>query len=116
MKPALDRILYLAALHFLDKHMVIFFQGGYFNSEKSATLIKETILALCKEMKNDAIALIDAIAPPDYVLNSILGDSTGNVYKNLYNSMIQSSGAFERIGCIDDYLDKTKFGSLRSKL
>lgn len=96
--------------------MVIFYQGGYFSSEKSATLIRETILELCKEMKNDAIALIDAIAPPDFVLNSILGDSNGNVYKNLYNSMVQSNGAFERIGCLNEYLDKTSFGSLRSKL
>jgi acyl-CoA oxidase len=96
--------------------MVIFYQGGYFTSEKSATLIRETILELCKEMKNDAIALIDAIAPPDYVLNSVLGDSNGNVYKNLYNSMVQSSGAFDRIGCLNEYLDKTNFGSLRSKL
>lgn len=112
----MDRILYLAALHFLDKHLVLFYQGGYFTNEKAATLIRETILELCKEMKNDSIALIDAIAPPDYVLNSILGDSTGNVYQNLYNSMVQSSGAFERIGCLNEYLDKTKFASLKSKL
>jgi acyl-CoA oxidase len=106
----------LAALNFLEKHMVIFYQGNYFKGETPANLIKETILDLCKEMKDESIGLIDAIAAPDYVLNSVLGDSNGNVYKNLYNAMIQSSGAFERIGCIDEYLEKTKFGSLRSKL
>jgi hypothetical protein len=30
--------------------------------------------------------------------------------------MVQSSGAFDRIGCLNEYLDKTNFGSLRSKL
>lgn len=96
--------------------MVVFYQGNYFSSEKSATLIRETILDLCKEMKNDAIGLVDAIAAPDHVLNSVLGDSNGDVYKNLYSSMIQSSGAFERIGCLDEFLDKTKLGKLRSQL
>jgi len=116
LKPALDRILFLSALYFLDKHMVLFYQGGYFVGEQPAVLIRETILELCREMKNDSIALIDAIAPPDYVLNSILGDSNGNVYQNIYNSMLQSNGAFDRIGCLDEYLNKTKFGCLKSKL
>lgn len=116
LKPALDRILYLAALHFLDQNLVVFYQGGYFTTENAATLIRETILELCKEMKNDAVALVDAIAPPDHVLNSVLGDSNGNVYKNLYNAMVQSDGAFERIRCLDEFLDKTKFGRLRSNL
>ena len=96
--------------------MVLFYQGGYFSGEKPAVLIRETILDLCAQMKNDAIALIDAIAPPDYVLNSILGDSSGNVYQNIYNAMLQSNGAFERIGCLNEYLTKTKFGCLKSKL
>jgi len=70
-------------------------------------LIRETILELCGEMKDDAIALVDAMAPPDYVLNSILGESTGLVYKNLYNSMIQSNGSFERLSNFFEYSQKS---------
>jgi acyl-CoA oxidase len=117
LKPALDRILYLAALHLLDKHLVYFYQGGYFSSsEQPAVLVRETILSLCKEMKRDAVGLVDAMAPPDYVINSALGESNGLVYKNLYNSMVQNSGAFERIEFLEDYLVKTKFASLKSKI
>jgi acyl-CoA oxidase len=116
LRQALDRILYLSSLYFLDKHLVYFYQGGYFQSDKPVTLIKDTIIELSKEMKNDAIGLVDAMAPPDYVINSALGESNGLVYKNLYSSMIQSSGAFERIEFLDEFLDKTKFASLKSKI
>jgi acyl-CoA oxidase len=79
-------------------------------------LIRETTLELCAEMKNDAIALVDAMAPPDYVLNSILGESTGLVYKNLYNSMIQSNGSFERLANFYDYSQKNSLFVQKSKL
>ena len=36
--------------------------------------------------------IVDAIASPDYVLNSNLGESNGLVYQNLYNSMVKSNG------------------------
>lgn len=96
--------------------MVIFYQGGYFNGDAPVTLIRETILELCSQMKNDAIALVDAMAPPDYVLNSTLGDSTGYAYKNLYNSMIQSESAFRRITYLNEFMDKTKYACRKSKL
>lgn len=95
LKPALDKILYLSALHMLEKHMAIFYQGGYFNGERPVTLIRDSIIRLCGEMKNEAVALIDAIAPPDFVLNSALGDSTGEAYKKLYSMMIQSPYSLE---------------------
>ncbi len=117
LQTVIDRLLYLAALNFLDKHMVLFYQSGFFTNEKPANLIRETILELCKDMKDDAIALVDAMAPPDYVLDSILGHSTGEVYKNLYNSMIQSDGSFQRVTYLDDYMKPIKFGGLsKSKL
>jgi acyl-CoA oxidase len=96
--------------------MVLFYQGGYFIGDKPIVLIRETILELCNKMKDDSIALVDSMAPPDFVLNSILGDSSGNVYQNIYNSMLQSNGSFDRIGCINEYMNKTKFGSLKPKL
>lgn len=42
-------------------------------------LIREAILSLCNEIKPEAVALADAIAPPDYVLNSAIGKSDGQV-------------------------------------
>lgn len=44
-----------------------------------AFLIREAILSLCDEIKPDAVALADVIAPPDFVLNSAIGKSDGQV-------------------------------------
>ena len=82
----------------LEKHTAIFYQGGYFTGPKSdrpVSLIRETILRLCSEMKSEAVSLVDAMAPPDFVLNSALGDSTGEVYKKVYSMMIQSPFSME---------------------
>jgi acyl-CoA oxidase len=117
LKPILNKILHLASLHFLEKHAAIFYQGGYFvesTAFKPLSLIRETLLDLCKEMKDDAVAMVDALAPPDFVLNSPLGDSNGNVYLNLYNSMAQTTGAFERMDFLNDFMQKTTFASKSS--
>lgn len=97
LQKVLDNILYLSAFYLLDKHVGIFYQGSFFSSEKPVLMIRETLLELCRQMKDEAVAMVDAMAPPDFVLNSILGTSDGLVYQNLYNAMIQSNGAFEPI-------------------
>ena len=51
---------------------------------------------LCGVIKCDVVSLVDAIAPPDFVLNSALGMADGNIYKNLYTAMTQTPGCFDR--------------------
>ena len=116
LKLVLNKILFLACYNLIDKYSVYFYQGGYFAGERPITLIRETILSLCSEMKDEAVSLVDALAPPDYVLNSPLGVSDGYVYKKLYNTMIEGPGAFERLSWYDDFMDKKPFGHLRSKI
>lgn len=115
LQPALERILYLSALYFIDKHMAIFYQGGYFFNDKPVFLIRETILELCNEVKNDSMGLIDAMAAPDYVINSALGDANGDVYKKVYSLMIQSAQSMQPIEYLEDYLNRTKT-SVKSNL
>lgn len=98
LKRVLDKILYLSALYMLEKHTATFYQGGYFSGPKSdrpVFLIREAILRLCAEMKSESVALVDAMAAPDFVLNSALGDATGDAYKKLYSMMIQSPHSLE---------------------
>lgn len=44
-----------------------------------ADSIKENILMLCAELKPEAVEIADALAPPDFILNSVLGMSDGKV-------------------------------------
>lgn len=61
-----------------------------------AELIKHGVLDLLKALKDDAISVVDAIAPNDFILNSPLGMSDGEVYKHLQSVLWQTAGTFER--------------------
>jgi len=43
---------------------------------------------LTQDLKSDAVAMADALAPPDFILNSALGMSDGEV-KNFYFSFLE---------------------------
>ena len=44
-----------------------------------STVIHEAILLLCKQLKDDAVSLVDVLAPTDFILNSPIGASDGEV-------------------------------------
>ena len=58
-------------------------------SGKQVELIREGVLHYCSLLKSDSITLVDAIAPPDWVLNSPIGHSNGQPLKNLYDSIVK---------------------------
>ena len=53
--------------------------GGYISGNKPPQMIREAILQLCSELKDDSVSLADAVAPTDFVLNSPIGKSDGEV-------------------------------------
>ena len=57
----------------------LFIQGGYFSGPQPSRLIRDAILELCHQLKDDAVALIDVVAPPDFILNSPIGCADGEV-------------------------------------
>uniref|UniRef100_A0A0A1XQ08 Acyl-coenzyme A oxidase n=1 Tax=Zeugodacus cucurbitae TaxID=28588 RepID=A0A0A1XQ08_ZEUCU len=97
----------------VTKHIGSFYQGGYFQHKAQAELYHEGILTLLPVLKNEAITLIDAIAPTDFILNSPLGMSDGNIYQHLQRAIVQAPGVFERPSWWRDvtykeYLQKSK--------
>ena len=92
----LRKLLVLYGLWSLEKHSATLYQGGYCTGPAPCSLIREGILELCTTLKDDSVALVDAIAPPDFVLNSVLGMSNGEVYKNLQAAMSQCPNGLER--------------------
>jgi len=96
VKAVLLKLCSLYGACSLEKHLATLYQGGYAVGPEPAQLIRDGILDLFSKLKPEAVALIDVLAPPDFVLNSVLGKSDGKVYQNLQAQLFQSPKTFER--------------------
>ena len=56
-----------------------FSAGGYITGSEAPRIIREAILRLCAELKDEAVSLVDVLAPTDFILNSPIGASDGEV-------------------------------------
>ncbi|EFN80595.1 peroxisomal acyl-coenzyme A oxidase 3 isoform X2 [Harpegnathos saltator] len=68
----------------LEKRLGDLYAGGFASPDSNIdNLLREGIIKLCKKLVDNAVALVDVLAPPDFVLNSPLGMSDGEVYKHM---------------------------------
>lgn len=81
----MSKLYSLYGIFTLEKHIPYLYQGGYAVGPNPTVIIQDSILHLCSELKDDAVSLIDVIAPPDFILKSALGASDGQVSKKLYD-------------------------------
>ncbi|ALC37996.1 CG9527 [Drosophila busckii] len=95
-KRLLLQVLSFYGANLVTKHSSIFYQGGFFSNNSHLELYQQGILQLLPVLKDQAIALVDAIAPTDFILNSPLGMSDGNVYQHLQRTIISAPGVYER--------------------
>ncbi|XP_051784625.1 peroxisomal acyl-coenzyme A oxidase 3 isoform X2 [Erpetoichthys calabaricus] len=117
LQTVLKKLCALYGLWSLSKHIAVLYQGGYFCGKKCTELIQSSILTLCSQLKNDAVSLVDTIAPSDFILNSPIGKGDGEIYKNLWSAILQGKGALERPSWWMTFSsDKPLVGSLRGKL
>lgn len=86
----------LYGLWALEKHLATLYEGGYCQGPNPTRFIRQSILKLCAQLKDEAVALADVIAPTDFLLNSALGRSDGQIYKNIYESILAVPGATDR--------------------
>ncbi|CAH0406276.1 unnamed protein product [Chilo suppressalis] len=96
LKPVLYKLFYLYGLWSLDKHLVELYQGGYGKGDLMARLLRDAILELCGELKGEMVSVADALAPTDFILNSVLGKSDGNLYQNLQTALFSNPDTFGR--------------------
>ncbi|XP_046389777.1 peroxisomal acyl-coenzyme A oxidase 3-like [Ischnura elegans] len=80
----------------LEKHLSTLFIGGLIKSPEAGLKLRDGVLKLCSDLKDEAVSLADVLAPPDFVLNSALGHSNGKVYENLQGAIFQAPKALER--------------------
>ncbi|KAM3961267.1 acyl-CoA oxidase 3 isoform 2-T2 [Aphomia sociella] len=94
-KKVLLKLVSLYGAFILEKHLATLYIGGYLSGTQGL-LLRDGILQLCFQVAPNAISLADTLAPPDWCLNSVLGNADGEVYKHIANSVLTYPGALER--------------------
>ncbi|XP_072751455.1 peroxisomal acyl-coenzyme A oxidase 3-like [Anoplolepis gracilipes] len=81
----------------LEKRLGDLYACGYASSTSNIdNFLREGIVTLCKDLLDNTVALVDVLAPPDFILNSPLGMSDGEVYKHIKEWFFKDKETFER--------------------
>ncbi|XP_044730843.1 peroxisomal acyl-coenzyme A oxidase 3-like [Chrysoperla carnea] len=111
IQAVLQKLFCLYGLFSLEKHIPTLYQGGLISGPNFVTHFREAIPLLCKQLLPDAVSLADTIAPPDFILNSVLGYSNGEVYKNIESKLFQNPETFSRVSWWQDVLESSAYTS-----
>lgn len=82
LRPILELVCKIYGFWCLERHLASFYQGGFVTNTAQnsfADTVQTELLRLCGELKDSSVAVVDALAPPDFALNSIIGKSDGLV-------------------------------------
>ena len=58
--------------------------------------MRERVVTLCRELKDEAIGIIDALAMPDELLNSAIGATNGDIYNNFIAALWAAPQTFDK--------------------
>ncbi|CAF1243662.1 unnamed protein product [Adineta ricciae] len=96
-KTILEKLLLVHILKLFEEHLAILFEGNYIRNTHVNQWMQTRLLQLCDELRNEIVALVDVFAPPDYILNSVLGNSDGRVFVFLLLQFLEIMGETKEI-------------------
>ena len=91
----LMRLYELFTLGKIEEDLNTFRDNDYISTEQ-AWVIKETVVALTREVGESAVRLIDAVAFPDQMVGSVLGNSDGQIYRHMCEAVEQGPGVTDK--------------------
>ncbi|KAK3883082.1 hypothetical protein Pcinc_012576 [Petrolisthes cinctipes] len=112
LQPVLTRLCALYALTQVQSHIQPLLQGGLMHDKSVLSAVQHHVKRLCTALLPDAVSLVDAQAPPDFLLQSALGNADGKMYQHLKAAMFNAPNSMSRA---DNWQDMT-YSPLTSKL
>ncbi|KAG0006985.1 acyl-Coenzyme A oxidase [Entomortierella chlamydospora] len=84
--PVLQKIGNLMSTVALQRHMSIFLEENYFDGSQ-AKQVNQVFIDQCKDLRKDAVPLVDAWEIPDYILKAPIGKYDGNIYPAYFGTV-----------------------------
>lgn len=107
-KVVLTKLLSLYGANLILKNYLgVMYEGGFIQAGiNSGELLQTGILDILPDLKKEAVSLVDAIAPPDFIVNSPLGCADGRIYEHLKAFIYQTPDTFDRVNWWRDMVDR----------
>jgi acyl-CoA oxidase len=86
----LIKVCLLYGLYSIEENAGAFLQYQYFTPVQ-IEFVRSSVNALCKEVRDQAIPLVDSFNLSDYIINSPLGRKDGNVYVHYFDQVKRSN-------------------------
>lgn len=104
LRKILVKLAITYGLWCLEKHYPTLISANYLvNGSKLVDNTRSLLLDLCADLKNEAVALVDVFAPPDFILNSVLGYSDGKVYEHIFEAISRSENSMVRPSWYEEF-------------
>merc|ERR1712223_1028942 len=75
---------------------------------QSLALVRSDVLAQSEALAPESVLLTDVLAPPDFILNSALGHSSGDVYHQLHQAFLSVPNGFKRAPFWQEYTENAR--------
>lgn len=95
VQSVLEKLAVLFLLYRINAEMHLFLEGGYIHPEQ-AKMIRRQIVDSCKEIRVQAVPLVDALGIPDFVIKSPFGRFDGDVYTKYFEMVNNAPNAIGR--------------------